>query len=65
MDTAVLENRVCERQWLEVSPIAATKKKSFEEAVAECNGVSVETFINELKNRVKERYRNAKGHNIG
>jgi predicted HTH domain antitoxin len=34
---------------------------SFEEAVAECNGISVDEFIDELRKRVKERYRNAKG----
>ena len=60
MDTAVLENRVRERKWF-VRPVAETKKKSFEEACAECNAVSVETFINELRKRVTERYRNAKG----
>jgi len=57
MDTAVLENRVREREWF-VRPV---EKKSFEEACAECNAVSVETFINELRKRVTERYRNAKG----
>ena len=64
MDTAVLETKVCERKWLD-QPVAETKKKSFQEAVAECNGVSVDIFIDELRKRVKERYRNAKGNYTG
>jgi hypothetical protein len=38
-----------------------TEKKSFEEASAECHAVSAEVFIEELKERVKQLYRNAKG----
>ena len=37
------------------------RKKSFEEAAAECGAVTVDAFFDELKNRVKERYRNARG----
>ena len=55
MDTAVLENRVREREWF-VRPIAETKKKSFEEAVVECNGVSVDDFFDELDERIKRRF---------
>ena len=36
------------------------EKKKFDEAVADCNAVPLETFISELKKRVKERYQNAK-----
>ena len=59
MDTAVLENRVRERQWLGISPIEATKKKSFEQAVAECNGVTVEEFFDELNARIEKWTDNA------
>ena len=55
MDTAVLENRLRERKWF-VRPVAETKKKSFEEAVAECNGVSVDEFFDELDERIKRRF---------
>ena len=60
MDTAVLESIVCETKSF-VRPLAETKKKSFEKACAECNAVTVEAFINELRKRVTERYRNAEG----
>ena len=58
MDTAVLENRVREPKWF-VRPVAETKKKSFEEAVAECNGRPASEFFDELKRRVKEHFKNA------
>lgn len=51
----ILENNVHKekRLWVMlVRPVAETKKKSFEEAVAKCNGVPVETFTAELKKRV-------------
>ena len=57
METAALENRVRESKWF-VRPV---EKESFEKACAECNAVPVESFIDELRKRVKERYRNAKG----
>jgi hypothetical protein len=63
MDTVVLEDYICEEQWLS-TPIRSMgdyEKKNFDEAVAECNAVPLETFIVELKKRVKERYKNAKG----
>jgi hypothetical protein len=56
MNTAVLEKSAHKKQWH-----MAPEKTSFEEAVAECNAVPVETFIDELKKRVKARYKNAKG----
>jgi len=58
MNTAVLENRVRERKWL-VRPVAEAKKKSFEEAVADCNGRPASEFFDELKRRVKEHFNNA------
>ena len=58
MDTAVLENRLRERKWF-VRPVAETKKKSFEEAVAECNGRPASEFFDELKRQVKEHFKNA------
>jgi len=32
------------------------KKKSFEEATADCNGISVDAFFNELDERIKRRF---------
>jgi hypothetical protein len=61
MDTAVLERRASEKIWDRSRVTAPEKKKTYEEACAECNAVSVETFIDELRKRVKERYKNAKG----
>ena len=62
MDTVVVEDSICNEQWLftPVHPVAEAKKKSFEEAVADCNAVPLDTFITELKKRVKQRYQNAK-----
>jgi hypothetical protein len=31
-------------------------KKSFEEAIAECNGITVDAFFDELDNRIKKRF---------
>ena len=36
--------------------VVEEKKKSFEEAVAECNGVSVDEFFDELDERIKLRF---------
>ena len=55
MNTLVLEDIVLKKPV--VRPFV---KKRFEDAVAECNGISVEVFIDELRRRVKERYSNAK-----
>jgi hypothetical protein len=41
--------------------VVKEKKKSFAEASAECNAISADEFIDELKTRVKQRYHNAKG----
>ena len=45
-------------------PSTATmkKKKSFEEAVAECDGVSVDVFIDELQASIKEYFKNAQSN---
>jgi hypothetical protein len=37
-----------------------TEKKSFEEASIECNAISLEEFSNMLKERITQRYHNAK-----
>ena len=58
MDTAVLENRVREAKWYE-RPVAATRKKSFEEAVVECNAVPVDMFFDELNARIEKWSDNA------
>ena len=60
MDTAVLEKRKVKNPAVYLRPVAETKKKSFQEAVAECNGITVDEFFDELRRRVKERYKNAK-----
>ena len=58
MNTLVLEDIVCDEP---IEPMARPSvKKKFEDAVAECNGVSVAVFIDELKKRVKKRYGNAR-----
>ena len=36
--------------------LIAPKKKNFEEAIADCNGVSVDEFFNELDERIKKRF---------
>ena len=60
MEALVLEGSVRKEQYFR-DPVRPVAKKSFENAVAECKGVSVDVFIDELRMRVKERYRNAKG----
>jgi len=41
---------------LPFATVMERKKKSFQEAVAECNGVSVDTFFDELDERIKKRF---------
>ena len=36
--------------------VVETPKKSFEEAASECNAVSVDTFFDELDERIKKRF---------
>ena len=62
MDTAVLEKNVHEGQWLGLKPemrIVTSKKKSFQEACAECDGRPISEFFDELRRQVKECYKNA------
>ena len=56
MDTLVIEKSVREEQRIRDSfqPV----KKNFEEACTECDAVPLEIFIDELRKRVKEGYRN-------
>jgi hypothetical protein len=39
--------------------VVEEKKKSFREAARECNAVSVDTFFDELDDRIKKRFNNA------
>ena len=61
METVVIKDFIRKEQWVSapICPIEKSEKKKFEEAVADCNAVPLETFITELKKRVKERYQNA------
>ena len=55
-ETAFIEPDVCEKQRF-IKPgkqISKPKKKSFEEAVAECDGRPVSEFFDELRRQVKE-----------
>ena len=68
MTTMIIEeNSVQAKQFIKYArtlpftTVVGGKKKSFEEACAECDAVPLDTFIDELKKRVKEGYRNAKG----
>ena len=45
---------------LPFATVVENGKKSFAQAAKECNAISVEEFIDELKERVNQRYRNAK-----
>ena len=62
MDTVVLKDFIRTEQWVTAHKrsVLEYEKTKFEEAVADCNAVPLETFITELKKRVKERYQNAK-----
>ena len=63
MTTVIIEdNSVQAKSFVEYTrtlPFATVvmeKAKSFEEAVAECNGVSVKTFTNELRRQIDEHF---------
>jgi len=58
MDTLVIEDVFCKEQSFRspVRPMIEPKKKSFEEAVAECNGISVDAFFDKLDERIKKRF---------
>jgi len=62
MEVAVIENSVCEERWSGLIPArrdVETKKKSFEEAIVECDGRPVSEFFDELRRQVKEYFKNA------
>ena len=61
MDTAVLERNsvVYGEAW--TKSVKTEKKKSFEEAVAECNGISVDAFFDELNARIVKWTDNTNG----
>jgi hypothetical protein len=59
METAVLERPVRQNTWSTTPVIAPEKKKSFEEAVAECDGRPASEFFDELRRQVKEHFKNA------
>jgi predicted HTH domain antitoxin len=44
---------------LPYATVIEEKKKSFREAAEECNSVSVDTFIDELEDRIKKRFDHA------
>jgi len=58
MDTLVIEDVFCKEQRFRspVRPMVEPKKKSFKEAVAECNGISVDAFFDKLDERIKKRF---------
>jgi len=41
---------------LPFATVVEPKKKSFEEASKECNAISVDTFFDELDERIKKRF---------
>ena len=41
---------------LPFATIVTEKKKGFEEAVSECNGITVDAFFDELDERIKKRF---------
>ncbi len=44
---------------IEEPKAAATPKKSFREAAAECNSISVDAFFDELDNRIRKHFNHA------
>ena len=49
-------------EYIKTLPFATVieeKKKSFREAADECNAVTVDAFINELKDRIKKHFDHA------
>ena len=45
---------------LPYATVVEEKKKNFRKAVAECNAVTVDDFFDELDNRIKKSYENAR-----
>jgi hypothetical protein len=56
MDTAVAEKSNAKFHPVLSRPVETPKKKSFEEAVAECKGITVDEFFDELDERIKKRF---------
>ena len=63
METVVIEDKcVREKRFIRHAralPFAAVvteNKMSFEEAVAQCNGITVDAFFDELDERIKKRF---------
>ena len=63
MATVIIEdNHVLAKSFVEYArtlPFATViteKKKSFDEAVSECNGITVDAFFDELDERIKKRF---------
>ena len=63
MTTAIIEdNNVQTKSFLEIiqplpiTPMVAEKRMSFEEAVKECNAITVDAFFDELDERIKKRF---------
>ncbi|MFA5629853.1 MAG: hypothetical protein WC958_06405 [Dehalococcoidales bacterium] len=47
-------------EYIKTLPFATViEKKSFQEAAAECNAVSVDEFFDELNNGIRKRLKNA------
>ena len=60
MDAVVVENNVFESPWhSSILHAAQPEKKSFEEAVVECDGRPVSEFFDELRRQVKDYFKNA------
>ena len=65
MTTIIIEsNNVQARHFIEYArklpftKVLETEKKSFAEAVIECNGRPADEFFDELRNQVKEHFNN-------
>ena len=66
MATVIIEeNSTQAKQLLEhiktlpFATVVVEKQKSFSEAAEECNAVTVDEFIDELKSRIKSHFKNA------
>jgi len=47
-------------EYIKTLPFATViEKKSFQEAAAECNAVSVDTFFDEVNDNIRKRFNNA------
>ena len=59
MTTVMIEdNNVQTVEYTHTQPFAE-KKKSFEEACIECNGITVDEFFDELNKRIEKHFKNA------